>query len=242
MGSFKLVRGKGTHSYPASVVNLVNFVKENARLWPVVADYVREVHLSLDKETWQGKFRLLTRKYGLDKPKYSEQCGRLWSLLEELYALSDRDLDPRTLFLEYLLYVVGPCTDALRESANLQREYQCSLWWRAANGTARKVVKSEATFDVAFLCCGGFEGLECKVKMENYVPYGKDITQWESGFVRKLAFMKQTHTVVLSVKMPSRVYLIGLDRELDPIEQSLRRNGYGCVQPLGPDQLAQLFG
>lgn len=236
MGNLRLCGGKGTHPYPEPVKALTDFLKKNSRMWPLVAYYVRDVRVDFDSETRIQKFEALTRRHRLKKPELSSLCDHLWRLLEALYALPSKDLDPRTVLLEHLLYVVGPYGQSLRQSRELQRGYQCSVH---CGGT--RIVESDATFDVAFLDCDGFEGHECKVKVSNYVPETKDLTHWDKHTGNKLRFMEETHALVVKTGRASAIYLTGLDRDLEPIQENLQRNGFSNIRVLGPDKLEELL-
>lgn len=241
MDSLELVSGKGRHPYPDPVIALTEFLKRNARMWPLVADYLRQVQVGFDTETRNRKFDALIHSYFLDGPEYSDQCDDLRRLLDALYALPSKKIDPRALLLEYLLYDVGPYGKNLRQSTDLQRQCQCSVYRRGEDGVRSKVVESNATFDVAFLGCNAFEGHECKVKIGNRVPVNRDSTLWDEDTLDKLKFMEQTHAAVVETGRESAVYLTGLDRNLTCIQENLQRNGFTSIQLLGPDELQRLL-
>jgi len=241
MDSLELVRRKRAHRYPAPVLALTKFLKQNSRMWPLVADYLRGVCVDSEPETRLRTFDALSCQHFLAKPEYRGQRDRLRRLLDDLYALSSEKTDPRTLFLEYLLYEMGPYGEKLRRAADLQREYQCSVYRWSEDGVRTKAVDSDATFDVLFLCAEAFEGHECKVKIWNYIPMYQDIGQWDEDTIQKLRFMEATHTVVMKTGRTSAVYVTGLDRALLPIQQNLRRNGFTGIQLLGADELEELL-
>jgi hypothetical protein len=236
-----LVRGKRVHGYPRPVEDLASFLVLNKQYWPLVAQYLWEVPVSYTVKTREAKFRFLLTMYLSSESCSPADVARLWSLLQELYQLASRKLEPRGRFLEFFVYRIGPFTRALRDDPHLCREYQCSLHERLESSISRSLVDSDATFDAAFLGVKCFEGHECKAQVKHFLSYHKPTTEWRRNTRNKLEFIVDTTRQAKMRGLTSQVFLTGLDRECEKLERCLQSHGYGEIKVLGPDDIDELL-
>lgn len=241
MPGFELVRGKQTHGYPAPVIDLARFLILNPQYWSVVAHYLHEVWDYSETEMRQRKYNLLVGIHLDRRLRSTKKVGALWSLLESLYGLASRRLEPRGRFLEFLVYKAGPIRKSSRRTVCLRRENQCSLWERTDDGRLQSLVQSQRTFDVAFLGSRWFEGYECKAKVRNFVPFGLPPERWNRDAARKLEFMRETHRQATKRGLESTVYLAGLDEDCEDVRRNLQQYGFSDILVVGQDDLDQLF-
>lgn len=241
MSKLHLVRTRKSQEYPKSVRELAAFVRANKCSWPLVAHYLYHVLPTDSEEVKAQTFDKDVHFYMLDERMPDPTICELRELLEELYSLPTKRIDPRTLFIEYFVYQAGPLNSDMEKDSDFRREYQCSVFKQSAKGDSECIAKSDATFDVAFLSCRSFEGYECKVKLRNHITYSAPISQWDKKIVRKLDFMKATYSSLAKTGRTSSVYLASLDRVTQPINDAIRQNGYGCISIIGPDELESII-
>lgn len=237
-----LVRKKNSHQYPSSVKKLIAFILEHIQVWPVVADYLRRVSIAKDLEVREREFRGIATVYLLDQKLDKANIRELWELLESVYALSSRHVDPRTLVLEYIVYKAGPLGATMNQLDGLQRECQCSVYYYCGDENPPQcLVGSNASFDVAFLSDCFFEGYECKVKLSNWLHWKAKKSMWKKGVIRKLDFMTEICVRAGEEDVEATVYLAGLERSIEPYVRALRQNGYSSIAVLGANELEGLI-
>lgn len=157
--------------------------------------------------------------------------------LFSVYALKlPQNEDPRGRVVEYAVY----CSKRIgnRSEPGYIKDYQCAVRRNAENGRTTPLVESDATFDVAWMSDIAFAGYECKCKVRPFVFWAGRVA---SGARRKLDFMQRTVRELSRRGRDSRSYLVGLERNVDPVRQLLKQESFDEVEIVDGDQLERLL-
>jgi hypothetical protein len=226
--------------FPDEIRSLASFIRSHRKVWPLVADYLARVRYGSSPELHSKTLDFVriaySRRWG---SLTQEQQIKLTELMRGIYNVPytpPNQEDPRTRFLEYIVY----SSDSLNIEHVRRKNIQCSLRLKRKKQYHR-IVEGKSDWDVAFLGKRMLELHECKVNVSNFIPESQPYELWPNEIRNKLDFMKRHDDYAKKNNLRCFIYLTGLDTGQGRSKQVLSDRGYKCIRVIGPEEMDALL-